>query len=253
MIQQLDVIFATKDAQPGLNSRQITGVGLHGLLFKTVLAAYSSHEADWLHNHQAPKPFAMAPLYSAERQITGLRLAALNGRTAELMVHAWEQTAEKQQELALGRQQFQVAAVAVQPELSFTGLLQQARPHQWQKLWFKTPCTFRQGPGALPLPLPYNVYQRPLEVWQQYAPPSLRLPADWLEWCAQNVFVVQHNIRTVPMLVGQRRKMSGFVGQVRLEAVSQDDTYLRLWHALTHLLRHCGTGYKTTMGFGAVA
>lgn len=253
MIQQMDVTFATKNAQQGLNSRQITGSGLHGLLFKTVLSAYNSHETDWLHNHQTPKPFALAPLYGAERQMTGLRLAALNGRTADLMRHAWEQTAVQQQPLALGRQQFQATAVAVQPERSFTQLLQQAKPHAWQKLTFNTPCTFRQGPGALPLPLPYNIYQRPVQVWQQYAPPSLRLPADWLEWCAKHVFVVRHNIRTVPMPIGQRRKMSGFVGQVRLEALHKDDTYLRLWHALTQLLHHCGTGYKTTMGFGAVA
>lgn len=253
MIQQLDITFATETAQRGLNSRQVTGSGLHGLLFKTVLPAHSSSEADWLHNHETPKPFAVTPLFSAERQMSGLRLAALNGRTADLMVHAWEKVAQQQQPLALGRQQFQVAAVTVQPEQSFTTLMQTARPQRSQTLLFKTPCTFRQGPGCLPLPLPFNIYQRPVQVWQQYAPPSLRLPPDWLEWCTQNIFVEQHAIRTVRVAINQHKIISGFVGRVRLEALSQDETYLRLWHALTNLLRHCGTGYKTTMGLGAVA
>jgi CRISPR-associated endoribonuclease Cas6 len=252
MIQQMRVTFEPQAADRPLDRRQITGSGLHGLLFRTVFPAQSAAEADWLHGHEAPKPYALMPLYAPDNGLTGLQLSMLTNRAADLVVPAWQRAAEQGQPLALGKQVFQVAQVAVDGRWAFTDLLENP-PQPEMTLRFVTPTRFRQGPGSLPLPLPRNVFYRPWQVWQRFAPASLQLPPDWLDWCQANVFVRRHRIQTATTRIRGREQFTGFVGRVEFEALDGDDTYLRLWQALGQLIRHCGTGHKTTMGMGAVA
>jgi CRISPR-associated endoribonuclease Cas6 len=252
MIQQTTVTFQPEAGDKPLDKRHITGSGLHGLLFRTIFPARSPAEADWLHGHNAPKPLALMPLFGPEQTLTGLQLSTLSNRAADLVVGAWQQAAARPEPLALGQQMFRVAQVAVAETVAFTDLLEGPGGRQ-MSLRFVTPTAFRQGPGSLPLPLPRNVFDRPWQVWQRYAPAALQLPPDWLDWCEKNVFVRRHRIQTATMRIRGREQFTGFVGQVAFEALDDNDTYLRLWQALGRLACCCGTGHKTTMGMGAVA
>ena len=97
-----------------------------------------------------------------------------------------------------------------------------------------------------------NVFRRPLQVWQCYAPMVLSIPADWLAWCEREVFVVEHDIQTATVSLSHSQSFTGFTGEVTFRVHQGETNYLRVWQALGALAAFCGVGYKTTMGMGAV-
>ncbi|MEZ4518740.1 MAG: CRISPR system precrRNA processing endoribonuclease RAMP protein Cas6 [Chloroflexota bacterium] len=152
---------------------------------------------------------------------------------------------------SIGRQRFRAGDVTCTagpgwPELA------DARPVVRVDMEFLSPTTFRQGPGHLPLPVPYNVFYWPWRVWQAYAPPA-DLPDDWLDWCRDEVFVTDHRLETAPVRIAGQSELKGFVGWARFETHKGTREQLRLLHALAQLAVYTGVGYKTTMGLGAVA
>jgi CRISPR-associated endoribonuclease Cas6 len=80
----------------------------------------------------------------------------------------------------------------------------------------------------------------------------LSIPADWLEWCERDVFVVEHHIQTAVVSITRSESFVGFTGQVSFRAYQGQEQYLRVWQALGTLAAVCGVGHKTTMGMGAV-
>ena len=119
-------------------------------------------------------------------------------------------------------------------------------------LRFVSPTAFKQGPGHLPLPLPRNVFNSPVRIWEAFAPPMMVLPSDWLDWCSRDVFITNHNIETVQVNISQKERFTGFVGEVWYEAYRGDEIQLRAWQALSTLATFSGVGHKATMGMGAV-
>jgi CRISPR-associated endoribonuclease Cas6 len=236
-----------------INANHITMRGLHGLLFH-VLEQCNPPEAEWLHGHPSPKPYSMAPYYVQEGQggkLVGVRYAVLNDRAATLIYQAWQKMYHTQEELRLGKYQtFRVSHIEWIQGGSFTDVAR-LPPKKEITLEFLSPTAFKQGPGSLPLPLPKNVFQWPLRVWQCYAPMVLSIPADWLEWCERDVFVVGHNIQTAVVSITRSESFVGFTGQVKFQAHQGQEQYLRVWQALGTLAAFCGVGHKTTMGMGA--
>ncbi len=232
-----------------LRGDSVTARGLHGLLFKALHEADPA-ETDWLHDHPAPKPFSLSPLYSAGGLLLGLRLGAVDDRAAALFVRAWQWHREQGSSLQLGTNLCAVSDVAHVAGPTWLDLAQ-TPPGRRVGLRFLSPTAFRQGPGHLPLPLPYNVFHWPWRVWQRYAPP-FGLPDDWPDWCAQEVFVVAHRIETAAVAVTKGETFTGFVGDVTFEAHHGDAGRLGLLQALARLAPYCGIGHKTTMGMGAV-
>jgi CRISPR-associated endoribonuclease Cas6 len=207
-------------------------------------------ETDWLHDHPSPKPFSLAPLYSAGGLLLGLRLGVVDDRAAALFTRAWEWHRAQETSLQLGPNLCVVTDVQCEAGPHWLDLAQ-TPPARRVALRFLFPTSFRQGPGHSPLPVPYNVFHWPWRVWQQYAPP-FGLPDDWLDWCAQNVFVVAHRIETVVAPITKGDDFVGFVGDVVFEALHGDAGRLGLLQALARLAPYCGIGHKTTMGMGAV-
>lgn len=235
-----------------LDGRQIFARGYHGLLF-TILKQANPSAATWLHKHNPPKPFSTLPYYSNEGFLAGLRYSLLTEEAASLMYAAWLQAASSGQIYELGHQKLRVSHVELIPGTTFQHLSESA-PNDTVHLEFLSPTAFRQGPGHLPLPLPGNVFNWPLRVWQVYAPPSLRLqmPDTWLEWCDKAVFVAEHNIETATISITYHEQFTGFVGTVSFFAERGKSEHLRIWQALSRLAAFSGVGHKTTMGAGAV-
>jgi hypothetical protein len=236
-----------------LIGQEITARGLHGLLFG-LLHETDVNESTWLHSHPSPKPFSLVPLYTAEGDLAGLRLASLVERATYLLLACWGRVRENGRALTLGRQKFWVSDVVSAAGPTFADLATvEANTHLW--LRFLSPTAFKQGPGSLPLPLPGNVFGWPVKVWQSFAPPALALPEAWLDWCAQDVFVSQHQIQTATVAISRNESFTGFVGDVQFRAESrrpQAELYLHVWQALAGLAAFSGVGHKTTMGMGAV-
>ncbi|MCA9962968.1 MAG: CRISPR system precrRNA processing endoribonuclease RAMP protein Cas6 [Anaerolineales bacterium] len=239
-----------------IDASVVTGRGLHGLLFD-LLQRIDQDGATWLHKHPSPKPFSMAPYYvenDGKGELVGLRYAVLEERAARLIYEAWAEAWQRQRLLRLGRYQtFYVADVQWIPGPTFTELAN-LTPSREMTLEFLSPTAFKQGPGSLPLPLPVNVFRWPERVWHSYAPSVLAtaVPRDWLDWCADNVFVIDHHIQTAVTAINQTERFTGFVGHVTFQAYRGAPLYLRAWQALGTLAAFCGVGHKTTMGMGAV-
>jgi CRISPR-associated endoribonuclease Cas6 len=232
-----------------LDGRHVTAKGLHGLLFAALKEA-DPEEAGWLHDHPSPKPFSLAPLYAEGGVLAGLRLGAVSARAARLFVRAWEWHGARQSLRALGHQTFLAGEVGCVAGPTWAQLAA-ARPARRVGLAFLSPTTFRQGPGHMPLPLPFNVFSWPWRVWQAHGPAGL--PQDWLEWCRLDVFVTAAAIETVPLRITPADELVGFVGGVTFETKRGTREQLSLLHALARLAGYTGVGHKTTMGMGAVA
>lgn len=233
-----------------IDGRLVTAKGLHGLLFKALKEA-DPQETDWLHAHDSPKPFSLAPLYAEGGLLAGLRVGTISHRVAQLVVRAWDWHRRERHVLSIGRQRLRAGDVVCVAGPEWADLVD-IQPVVRVDLEFLSPTTFRQGPGHLPLPVPYNVFYWPWRVWQTYAPPA-SLPDDWLEWCRDDVFVTAHRLETVPVRITGPNQLGGFVGQARFETHKGSRDQLRLLHALAMLATYTGVGHKTTMGLGAVA
>jgi CRISPR-associated endoribonuclease Cas6 len=252
MIHNLHLHFDFLGEEAGAPVTAVTGGQLHGFWFHTLLPAISSAETTWLHEHPSPKPFTLAPIIAASQRLAGLRLTTFNERAAALAQAAAARALKAGEALRLGQYTIQITKVKEEPPLTFLDLL--ALPASYRiTLNFLTPTAFKRGPRRLHLPLPANVFDRPAGIWQAYAPPTIKIPADWQAWCDENVYVHQHAIHTVQRAINARGTFTGFVGEVHFVAVSKDKTYLRLWQALGCLAAYCGVGSKTTMGMGVVA
>ena len=255
MIHQFILTFAPAQGNAALVASDVHMSSLHAWLFREVLPQYSPAEATWLHDHPAPKPFALAPLFGAAGELSGLRLTVWAERTAEALAAAWQGAMTGEKIYQLGRQAFVVGEVTRAEPVDFAHLLEKASARNRLRLRFQTPCAFKQTTAMqLFLPLPGNVFERPYQVWQAYAPASWQLPESWPNWCAQKVMVQQHAIRTQMISLNHRANFIGFTGFVEFVAKKTDEQeLLRIWQALGRLASYCGVGYKTTMGMGAVA
>lgn len=239
-----------------LDGQKITARGLHGLLHH-VLSCWDESVATWLHHHAAPKPYTLAPYYDVSGGcLAGLRLSALTDEVAQCFYTAWEYARMNGRLLRLGAQKLRVNQVVIVDRGKLEAL-SNSPPITTISLRFLAPTTFKQVVGSLPLPLPYNVFRSPAKIWKAYAPMGYHVASDWLQWCEKNVFIVEHDIQTVPITVGKKQPpLCGFVGDVSFKVLPakarQQKNQLSILHAFARLAELSGVGYKTTMGFGAV-
>lgn len=243
------VTVSFEPAAAPLDGRHVTAKGLHGLLFSALKEADPA-EAAWLHDHPSPKPFSLAPLYAEGGVLAGLRLGAVSPRAAQLFARAWQWHGERRSLRTVGHQAFFAGEVRCVAGPRWAELAA-ARPARRVALAFLSPTTFRQGPGHLPLPLPFNVFSWPWRVWQAHGPGGL--DEAWLEWCRRDVFVTAAAIETVPMRITPNDELVGFVGRATFETSRGTREQLSLLRALAQLAAYSGVGHKTTMGMGAVA
>jgi CRISPR-associated endoribonuclease Cas6 len=184
--------------------------------------------------------------------LTGLRITAFGERAAALFSQSAEAAQTKSDPIPFAGYRLQITGSQQEPPVSFTHLLTLPL-RQSLTLHFLTPTAFRRGPRRLHLPLATNVFDRPATIWQTFAPASICLPSNWVDWCEANVYAQEHNIRTIQQTINAKAKFTGFVGRVRFASVDNDSAYLQLWQALGLLASYCGVGAKTGMGMGAVA
>lgn len=236
-----------------LDGRYITASGYRGLLYRSVLDSANPRYREWLHDHPDPKPFSMVPYYDRKGHLAGLRYTAFDDECANILADSWQIAQHQQKELQFGKyQKFSVENVQLFPCADWVDLAETPADRE-MVIDFVSPTLFKQGEGYMPLPMPRNVFMRPLKVWNHYAPEVLSIPEYWLNWVEDNIFIEQHDIQTVPVSYDRKNQEIGFVGRVKFKAGKKaGKKNLQYWQTLGHLLPICGTGSRTTVGFGAV-
>jgi CRISPR-associated endoribonuclease Cas6 len=235
-----------------LDGRHITAHSMHGFIFN-VTAQTDRGESDWLHKHPAPRPFTMAPLYTDEGIMAGVRLAALTERTAKLFMRTGEWFHQERKPCHLKGQEFYIEEVRSTPGPSWQQLAH-SQPAQQVGLRFLSPTAFSQkGNRRLLLPIPVNIYRTPARVWEAFAPPMMARLDGWLDWCERNVMVSDLRLETATVNIREKVTFTGFVGDVWFDAHRGAEMELRIWQALTDLAAFYGVGYKSSMGLGKVA
>ncbi|MBX3057899.1 MAG: CRISPR-associated endoribonuclease Cas6 [Anaerolineae bacterium] len=238
-----------------LSRHEVTGKGLAGLTFK-LLDQVDVAEATWLHEQPPPKPYSMAPIFT-NKLLTGLRFGVLTERTAVFLHRAWKNAVKNGDKLRLGPHRLIATYVQCRQGPGFAEMLENDAAADL-RLRFLTPTTFSQSTGVggkpiyLLLPEPRNVFTQPFRVWQTFAPPPKKLPADWPEWCARQVLVSRHQIQTEPFVAKKGNVHLGFTGDVAFLALAEEPFYRQIWQALGQLAVYSGVGAKTALGFGAV-
>ncbi len=234
-----------------IDAHHVTARGLNGLLFH-VIKNSNPYGAEWLHNQPSPKPYSMTPYYTNNGSLAGIRYGALTEETAEILYQGWERSKINQETLKLGHNQhFYTHTVEAIPFANFVDLVD-IQPSHDLSLNFVSPTAFKQGDDFLRFPLPGNVFRRPLQVWQAFAPKSIPQADKWHDWCTKRVYVTDHQIQTASISMRPNLTYTGFVGQVQFKAKRGSKEYLRVFQALGTLAQFCGVGSKTTMGMGAV-
>ena len=242
-----------------MRAREITPSGLHGV-FYDIVKRLDPDVAAMLHEHSAPKPYTLAPAhYDKKRhEFAGILISTLTDDVTESVTRAFHMAYEQATHLHIGKQECVISDLTFLDSSSFAQL-SYSDQHKRFELDFLTPTSWRAGHGDLIVPTPRHIFMRPYFVWQAFAEEAYQLPADWLDWCEENVFIVRHDIRSVQKNINRYKPYTGFVGRVSLAAKTKRDadpqrtrTYLSILTGLARFLTFSGTGKRTTMGMGCV-
>ena len=252
MISYISVAFNPLDPKRPIHGRNITLNGYRGLLYRGVLEQANPRYRQWLHDHPAPKPFTLVPYYGDGGILAGVHFVAFNAETANILADSWQYAQYQELDLSLGRHRFRADNVQLFPSTDFQALAAVPPGHE-MGLEFASPTYYKQGEEALPLPLPRNIFMRPMAVWNAFAQPGLEIPHDWLAWVEKDVFITRHALQTVDIQYDRKTTLVGFVGEVALRAKRKSpERFVQIWQSLGHFLPLCGTGSRTTIGMGAV-
>lgn len=121
-------------------------------------------------------------------------------------------------------------------------------------LRFVTPTAFKLADGRhLPLPDPDLMLRGWARRWNAFCPPEFTVPDDLLASVAPRVALAKARIETTTGDLGAGGKLVAFTGTATLVALRPDDwsgPERTAWSALSAYSRFCGTGVRTTQGFG---
>lgn len=123
-------------------------------------------------------------------------------------------------------------------------------PVRRAKLWFRTPCAFKQAGRYTVYPQEYLLLQSLVQHWNAAFPEYELSDPDALEAVLRGLRIISYDLHTaVYPLKGAR--IPGFMGSAVVDA-KLALPLLELWNTLLCFADHGGVGIKTTLGMGAV-
>ena len=125
-----------------------------------------------------------------------------------------------------------------------------AQPLEYKiKLFFRTPTTFRQDHGNLPLPMPRLVFRNYWKTWNLYSP--VYLGEELSDIIEKTLLLKRHDIKTRMVNFGGKHGEVGFIGVCEFAIHRRlDSVFVLMMNLLADFAFYCGTGAKTTMGMG---
>jgi CRISPR/Cas system endoribonuclease Cas6 (RAMP superfamily) len=209
-----------------------------------------------LHGMEGQRPFTIGVL--EEKRGFYIRVTALDEETRATLLRATARLSEGAT-LTFGEGVVTAPGYSLDaPPLAGRatyGELARARFQTHASLEFVTPTAFSQGGDLglhLPLPVPELMLRSWGRRWNQFAPAALEIPEEMLAGLTARVGLAEARVETTTacLLPG---KLVGFTGAVTLEALGPrrwSEGERAAFAALAAYSRYCGTGVRTTQGFG---
>lgn len=234
--------------------------------------------AERLHGGSGPRPLTVSDLWGLGRPVEArvsldperpgtCRFTGLDEGTSAALLRALpapgdvltlaEGTSFQVQAVATAPEEHRLAGRSTYGELVQGYTLSGAAPARSAILRFASPTLFRQNrPEAqvaereLPLPLPELVFGSYLSRWNAFAP--LTLPPDAKRYASECVTLGRFALRSrfVSFESANKGAQMGFVGRAEFRYRVYDPYWMRVMDLLAHYAFWCGTGYRTTAGFG---
>lgn len=220
--------------------------GLHAIFFAALETAdptLSQH----VHNSRR-MPFAQALLSSPKQEGGTWRVTLLDDTLYEPFIIGLGQIAL----IRLTDQKISIHTDAVEIEHKAYDNLQQEQIHHRYTFSFATPTSFKQRIFHQPLPDPYSCFQSWWMRWQHFAPPELGINIAVLDIVRAHIAVGAFRLISQTVMDGPRCYV-GAVGKITFLIRQPNKVDKHWWQDVATLAAYapyCGTGYKTTQGFG---
>ena len=124
-------------------------------------------------------------------------------------------------------------------------------PASRTRLWFRTPCAFKQAGRYAIYPQEFLLLQSLVLHWNTAFPDCQLSDPDALDAILRGLHILDYNLHTVSYPIKNTR-IPGFVGSAVVEA-RLALPLLELWNALLSFAPYGGIGIKTTLGMGGVS
>ena len=124
-------------------------------------------------------------------------------------------------------------------------------PASRTRLWFHTPCAFKQAGRYAIYPQEFLLLQSLVLHWNTAFPDCQLSDPDALDAILRGLHILDYNLHTVSYPIKNTR-IPGFVGSAVVEA-RLALPLLELWNALLSFAPYGGIGIKTTLGMGGVS
>ena len=124
-------------------------------------------------------------------------------------------------------------------------------PASRTRLWFRTPCAFKQAGRYAIYPQEFLLLQSLVLHWNTAFPDCQLSDPDALDAILRGLRILDYNLHTVSYPIKNTR-IPGFVGSAVVEA-RLALPLLELWNALLSFAPYGGIGIKTTLGMGGVS
>ena len=125
------------------------------------------------------------------------------------------------------------------------------KPASRTRLWFRTPCAFKQAGRYAIYPQEFLLLQSLVLHWNTAFPDCQLSDPDALDAILRGLHILDYNLHTVSYPIKNTR-IPGFVGSAVVEA-RLALPLLELWNALLSFAPYGGIGIKTTLGMGGVS
>ena len=124
-------------------------------------------------------------------------------------------------------------------------------PARRTRLWFRTPCAFKQAGRYAIYPQEFLLLQSLVLHWNTAFPDQQIDDPDALDAVLRGLRILDYNLHTASYLLKGTR-IPGFVGSAVVDA-RLALPLLELWNALLSFAPYGGIGIKTSLGMGGVA
>ncbi len=264
------VVLDLRALRPG-SLRNSSGTAVHGVWFRS-LEELDADLSTGLHTGGGrPKPFTLSPLTGLPPAREGVHYFPA-GQAAQLRVCTLSAALTRRlpdwlnglpPELEIGGTHWQVTArcatPAQHPHAGLTSYLElreqaQARrpaPQRWS-LEFLSPTAFNGLHHPFPFPLPDSAAVSWLRRWKAFTSDPLwpSFPeAEFKEAARQHLSIESYTLHTTDVHL-HKQSFPGCQGQITYSAHAMPLSQRQALDALFEYAQFCGSGYKTTQGWG---
>lgn len=264
------VVLELRALHPG-SLQNSSGTAVHGVWFRRLEDLDANLSADLHTGSDRPKPFTLSPLtglpsaregvhHFPAGQAAQLRVCTLSAALTRLLPD-WLNALPP--ELEIGGTHWQVTAHHTTPAqhphaglTSYLDLREQAQarrpaPHRWT-LEFLSPTAFNGLNAPFPFPLPDSAAVSWLRRWKAFTSDPLWplfSEAEFKEAVRQHLAVENYTLHTTTLHL-RKQSFSGCLGQITYSAHAMPLALRQALDALMEYAHFCGSGYKTTQGWG---